>query len=250
MERLNLTELRELAQPKRSPCVSIYLDAKRVGEAPARDGWDAMLRWCDDSCSTEWRVSDEVQALLNSLQVYEPGDGRLSRAVFLAPGFCRVYMLNSPVQTRFEVSGEFFLKPLLAVVIESHRSGLSRGKTLAKFHRAAGMGQTIEEAGEVLRAASRGELTAVYVRPDVDEWGRFDPGSGHTERHDDARPGDSELANLACVLALRRHREVVCLTADECPDVECCAGVGWLPRLCAQPEAGLRRFSESVCSSS
>lgn len=58
---------------------------------------------------------------------------------------------------------------------------------------------------DVLPCASRGQVTHLFQAYRGIQWGEFDPGSGRTETFPAFRNGAVDLANLACILALRGH---------------------------------------------
>jgi hypothetical protein len=104
-----------------------------------------------------------------------------------------------------------------------------RQRAVETYHQLAGTGQTADAVGEVVTAASRGAVEAVFVPLGHDAWGRFDPDGGRVEVHARNEQGDEELTNLAAVLALRHGRAVYALSPEEMPGGAVLAAIFPLP---------------------
>jgi hypothetical protein len=61
---------------------------------------------------------------------------------------------------------------------------------------------------EVVRAAIRGQVAALFIDCKRERWGRYDPAHDAVEVHSQREPGDQDLVELAAVETLRHSGEV------------------------------------------
>jgi hypothetical protein len=86
-----------------------------------------------------------------------------------------------------------------------------------RFGTAGGAGMAEGELEAVLRAGHARAIDTLLVREDRELWGRFDGEQGHFEQHEQRRPGDEDLLNLAAVLAARGGGQVYAVEGEKVP---------------------------------
>jgi Bacterial archaeo-eukaryotic release factor family 7 len=88
----------------------------------------------------------------------------------------------------------------------------------ARWRRLAGTGLAIRHLDQVVLAAVRGGVETLLVPMNAERWGVADMASDTIEIHEQARPGDVDLLDLAMVEALRHHGSAYPLDPAELPD--------------------------------
>jgi hypothetical protein len=125
---LRLEQVRELAGHQGGPCVSVFLPTHRVTSASGQDR--IRLRNLLDEAERRL-VAGGLRAPV-AREVLQPGRDLLAPgwfwsyqsdglAVFLAPGWSRVFRLPQEFPQLVVVAGRFHLKPLLALLAAGHR---------------------------------------------------------------------------------------------------------------------------------
>jgi hypothetical protein len=87
----------------------------------------------------------------------------------------------------------------------------ARDRFLSARHATVG---TVEQA---VVAAEAGQVESLFVPHDAACWGRFRPGHTALTEHDERRPGDHDLADVAAVETLRHGGEVFLVRAADVP---------------------------------
>jgi hypothetical protein len=90
-------------------------------------------------------------------------------------------------------------------------------KAAALYRQLAGTGRTLDELGQILPAAERGEIETLFVATGTECWGRFVPSVGHVDVHDRQLPGDEDLLNRAALSTLAHGGTVFALPTRELP---------------------------------
>jgi hypothetical protein len=126
MDLFTRADLRELLAERERPCVSLFMPAHRGGaeEDPIR--FRKLLGQAEGQLATHGLRAPEARQLLASLHsllednTFWPNqcDGL---AVFLAPGFVRVYRLPWTFPEELEVGGLFLVTPLLPLLTADGR---------------------------------------------------------------------------------------------------------------------------------
>ncbi len=88
----------------------------------------------------------------------------------------------------------------------------------ARWRELAGTGLATNDLQRVVMAAVGGRVETILVPMDADRWGVADPASGTVEIHEQARPGDVDLLDLAMVETLRHRGSAYPLDPAELPD--------------------------------
>jgi hypothetical protein len=79
----------------------------------------------------------------------------------------------------------------------------------------AGTSPTIERVRDVVGAATEGRVEALFVPDDLECWGRVEGGA--VVEHDERRPGDRDLCELAAIDTIRHRGVVFTVPAGEIP---------------------------------
>lgn len=77
-----------------------------------------------------------------------------------------------------------------------------REAALERFRNFSATGKTSASLKEILQAACQGRVDTLFVRPDVQRWGTFDPEQGRIDEHDECQPGDEDLLDRAVLCTL------------------------------------------------
>lgn len=88
----------------------------------------------------------------------------------------------------------------------------------ARWRGLAGTGLAVRDLDQVVLAAVEGRVDTLLVPMDAERWGVADMASDTVEVHEQARPGDVDLLDLAMVEALRHHGSAYPLDPAELPD--------------------------------
>jgi hypothetical protein len=102
-------------------------------------------------------------------------------------------------------------------------------KAAAQYHQLAGTGNTAREVKEVVPAAYQGRVETLFVAFNRQRWGRFDSAARRVEEHEQPRPGDEDLLNLAAVSTLAHGQTVYAVEPGQVPDGGLVAAVFHLP---------------------
>jgi hypothetical protein len=89
----------------------------------------------------------------------------------------------------------------------------------ARWRGLAGTGLAVSDLPQVVTAAVGGRVETLLVPMYGEQWGIADAASGAVEVHEEARPGDVDLLDLAMVETLRRHGSAYPLDPAELPDI-------------------------------
>jgi hypothetical protein len=106
---------------------------------------------------------------------------------------------------------------------------LAQKKAAAQYHQRAGTGNTAREVKEIVPAAYQGRVETLFVASNRQRWGRFDSATWRVEEHEQPRPGDEDLLNLAAVSTLAHGRTVYAVEPEHVPDGGLIAAVFHLP---------------------
>jgi release factor family 7 len=128
MDRIRSTDLRDLLDARQGPCVSLFMPLTPAGRDSRGD--EIQLRNLTDEAADTliqrgMRQAD-AKALLAPLKAL-PQDEETWRhrnhalAVFLAPGFLRVFNTKGDLKASVYVDDQFRIRPLLRLAIEDER---------------------------------------------------------------------------------------------------------------------------------
>lgn len=81
----------------------------------------------------------------------------------------------------------------------------------------AGHSSTVDLVESAVVAAARGQVRSIFVPADRSVWGRFDPDEGLRAHHDERRPGDHDLTDVAAAETLRHGGDAYVVPARDIP---------------------------------
>jgi hypothetical protein len=106
----------------------------------------------------------------------------------------------------------------------------ARDRSAALYAQLAGTGRTSADVAEVVRASYAGRVEVLFVPPDRDCWGVFEPATGEVIVHEGARPADEELLSLAVLHTLRHGGTAYGVEAGAVPGGSLLAAIYWVSR--------------------
>lgn len=80
--------------------------------------------------------------------------------------------------------------------------------SVARYEELAGTPRASDDLATVLRAALEGRVETLHVDTGLQVWGRWSPGVLEAEIHDEPRPGDRDLLDVAALTALETGAQV------------------------------------------
>jgi hypothetical protein len=92
-----------------------------------------------------------------------------------------------------------------------------REQAAARLQEAVNKGQGSDKLMEVLPAASQGRIAMLFVPVGVQQWGRFDREAQTIDLHQEAKPGDEDLLNLAAIETVLHGGMVYAVPPDVMP---------------------------------
>jgi hypothetical protein len=88
---------------------------------------------------------------------------------------------------------------------------------IGRYHALAGTGRTAADLAGVLMAAHSGRVDTLFVT-ETQRWGRFNVADGSVRVHDEPKPGDEDLLDLAAMRVLQNGGTVYVRPPDRMPD--------------------------------
>ena len=88
---------------------------------------------------------------------------------------------------------------------------------IGRFHALAGVGRTADRLETVVPAAHQGRVETLFVPLGVRQWGSFDPESNTVLIQEEARPGESDLYDLAAIQTILNGGKVYALDPGRLP---------------------------------
>jgi hypothetical protein len=105
----------------------------------------------------------------------------------------------------------------------------ARERAAAQYRQAAGTGYTSGDLETVVVEAWAGRVETLLVPRDRQIWGVFDPVAGSVVRHEEARPGDVDLLDVAAAGTLKHGRTVYTVESEQVPSGTDLAALFCLP---------------------
>ncbi len=96
----------------------------------------------------------------------------------------------------------------------------ARQAALSRHDEAAGHGLAAIDLAAVLRTVNEGRVGALFVNPERQRWGKFDPDQPRLDVHDERLADDDDLVNEAVVRAFNRSAELYCVSQERLPGEE------------------------------
>lgn len=101
----------------------------------------------------------------------------------------------------------------------------SQRRTVDVYREAVAHDKGTDRLEDVLRAGSQGRIASLMVDGDAEQWGKFEEGAAGVELHQERKPDDQELVNLAAAMALKQSADVFAWPSDDLPTCEPVAAV-------------------------
>jgi hypothetical protein len=95
--------------------------------------------------------------------------------------------------------------------------GQQKAAALRTYHGLLGTSRTSSNLREILVTSSLGRVKILFIKTEVELWGRFDPSSQEVSLHLSAETGDEDLLNLAATQAVIQGATVYALSSTEMP---------------------------------
>ncbi len=230
MDPFTPDDLRDLLHDRGGPRVSFLMRTTRGGQNQDRTDWKSHLQRAEERLRARGERGPAIRGLLGPARdLLDDGQFWLSvsdgLAGFMAPGFFRTYRVPLALPEMAVIGGQFYLKPLVPLLTPRE----SREQTADLYRQLRGTGRTADDVREVVPAAHGGHIEYVFTDRRQDQWGRFDPVTGHVDVHEREEPQDEELLNLAVVFALARGGTAYVVDAAEMPGAAPLAAIYRLP---------------------
>lgn len=91
----------------------------------------------------------------------------------------------------------------------------ARRRALARFVELGGTGRAAAGVDAVVVAADRGLVESLFLVPEAERWGSYEPDLGRVVVHPEREPGDDDLVNLAVTRTLETGGDVFALVPGE-----------------------------------
>jgi hypothetical protein len=117
-----------------------------------------------------------------------------------------------------------------ALRVVKARSRAQRDAAAGRFHALAGTGRASNDVAQIVPAAHHGRVDTLFVAMGVQRWGRVDATSGAVDLHDEPRPGDEDVLDIAALQALLHGGAVHVVRPDEVPGQEGSSGLAAILR--------------------
>lgn len=126
MSTLNRTQLRELAEPGKGPCLSIFVAASPPVSNPRSDRLNKLVRRGEQDLKSQGVPTEVVEQIVRPIRdigLRKPSwhTEQEGAAVFSSPGFFRHYAVDSDVPEIAVASNRFHLSPLFSAVEAQRR---------------------------------------------------------------------------------------------------------------------------------
>ena len=86
-------------------------------------------------------------------------------------------------------------------------------------------GKASNRVRKIIPAAYHGRIELLFVIPDLQQWGTFDPGTDEIHLHKKEKTGDKDLLEFAAIQALLNGGTVYMVGAEKMPDTDPLAAV-------------------------
>jgi hypothetical protein len=230
MDPFTHDDLRDLLHDRGGPRVSFLMRTTRGGQHQDRTDWKSHLQRAEEWLRARGQRGPDVhdllgpaRDLLDDAQFWlNVSDGL---AGFMAPGFFRTYRVPRPLPEMVVTGSQFYLKPLVPLL----KPRESREQMAGLYRQLHGTGRTANDVHEIVPAAHGGHIECVFTDGRQDQWGRFDPVTGHVDVHEREEPDDEELLNLAVVFTLAHGGAAYVVDTAEMPDAAPLAAIYRLP---------------------
>jgi hypothetical protein len=94
-----------------------------------------------------------------------------------------------------------------------------------RYKEFASSGQASNRIRKIIPAAYHGRIELLFVIPDLQQWGTFDPGTDEIHLHKKEKTGDEDLLEFAAIQTLLNGGTVYMVGAEKMPDTDPLAAV-------------------------
>ena len=94
-----------------------------------------------------------------------------------------------------------------------------------RYKEFASSGQASNRIRKIIPAAYHGRIELLFVIPDLQQWGTFDPGTDEIHLHKKEKTGDEDLLEFAAIQTLLNRGTVYMVGAEKMPDTDPLAAV-------------------------
>jgi hypothetical protein len=94
-----------------------------------------------------------------------------------------------------------------------------------RYKEFASSGQASNRIRKIIPAAYHGRIELLFVIPDLQQWGTFDPGTDEIHLHKKEKTGDEDLLEFAAIQTLLNGGTVYMVGAEKMPDTDPSAAV-------------------------
>jgi hypothetical protein len=94
-----------------------------------------------------------------------------------------------------------------------------------RYKEFASSGQTSNRIRKIIPAAYHGRIELLFVIPDLQQWGTFDPGTDEIHLHKKEKTGDEDLLEFAAIQTLLNGGTVYMVGAEKMPETDPLAAV-------------------------
>ena len=94
-----------------------------------------------------------------------------------------------------------------------------------RYKEFASSGRASNRVRKIILAASHGRIELLFVIPDLQQWGTFDPGTDEIHLHKKEKTGDEDLLEFAAIQTLLNGGTVYMVGAEKMPDTDPLAAV-------------------------
>ncbi len=102
--------------------------------------------------------------------------------------------------------------------IVAPRTRASLEQAVKRYHELKGMGKAGNDLRQIVQDAPFGRIDQLIIPLDIHCWGRCNPGTSEVVVHDEKKPEDEDLFNLAAVHAMKNGASVFPLSRSAMPD--------------------------------
>jgi hypothetical protein len=168
-----------------------------------------------DHAVIEWGANQHVPLLLASVDYYLP----IYRSVTKYP-----YLLPEVVSGNPEHVPEKELHASAWTIVQRIRDG-QRAETAARYNMLAATDRVTDDLPEIVVAAQQGRIHTLFVADNLERWGQLQGDGGVPEIHDERRPDDVDLLDVAAVATIQSGGGVHVVAGSAVPGVGSAAAV-------------------------
>jgi hypothetical protein len=101
----------------------------------------------------------------------------------------------------------------------------SQQEAVNRYKEFASSGRASNRTRKIIPAAYHGRIELLFVIPDLQQWGTFDPGTDEVHLHKKEKTGDEDLLEFAAIQTLLNGGTVYMAGAEKMPESDPLAAV-------------------------